>query len=165
MSQPPLKPSKAAASHPPAAEPRLSLDSRRARSGITAGVLLGSVLIAWAIGLVPLPLGLVFLLTLLVSLMQWLNLRIARRDSAFRRGGRRLRLPAPRPGERSSRLSPHLRGEVIYIVEAFAAVATIVAAVLLGLHVINPVPHFMVYVAGAWLFAAGALTILFPKVE
>jgi hypothetical protein len=37
--------------------------------------------------------------------------------------------------------------------------------VLLGLHVINPVPHFMVYVAGAWLFAAGALTILFPKVE
>jgi hypothetical protein len=164
VSQPPIKTSQGPAK-PPAAEPRLTPDSRRARSGITAGVLLGSVLIAWAIGVVPLPLGLVFLLTLLVSLMQWLNLRIARRDSAFRHAGRRLRLPAPRPGERSSRLSPHVRGEVIYIVEAFAAVATIVAAVLLGMHVINPTPHFMVYVAGAWLFAAGALTILFPKVE
>lgn len=165
MSQSPVKPSKPGASRPPAATPQLTADSRRARSGVTAGVLLGSVLIAWAIGLVPLPLGLVFLLTLLVSALQWLNLSIKRRDSAFRRDGRRLRLPAAAPGERSSRLSPHLRGEVVFIVEAFTAVATIVAAVLLGLHVINPTPHFMVFVAAAWLFTSGALTILFPKVE
>lgn len=165
MSQSPVEPSKASARKAPPPEARLTPDSRRARSGITAGVLLGSVLLVWAFGLVALPLALVFVLSLLVSLLQWLNLRIARRDSAFRRGGRALRLPRALPGERASRLSPHWRGEVIYIVEAFAALATILAAVLLGLHVINPVPHFMVFVAIAWLFAAGALTILFPKSE
>lgn len=143
----------------------LTLDSRRARSGITAGVLLASVLIAWALGVIALPLGVMFVLGLLVSAMQWLNLLVARRDSAFRRGGRRLRLPPPLPGERQYRLSPHVRGEVIYIVEAFAALATILAALLLGLHVINPVPHLMVFVAIAWMFAGGALTILFPKTE
>jgi hypothetical protein len=165
MSKDPKQPSKAGASNAPRAPASITLDSRRARSGITAGVLLVSVLLAWTLGLVALPLGVMFLLSLLVSAMQWLNLIIARRDSAFRRGGRRLRLPPPQPGERPYRLSPHVRGEVIYIFEAFAALATILVAVLLGAHVINPNPHLMVFVAIAWMFAGGALTILFPKTE
>ncbi len=159
MSQDPAPPRKAA---PPAP---LTPDSRRARSGITAGVLLGSVLVAWAVGVVALPLAVMFVLSVLVSLLQWLNLRIVRRDSAFRSGGRPLRLPPARAGQRAQRLSPHVRGEVIYIAEAFAALATLVTGVLLGVHVINPTPHLMVFVAAAWLFAAGALMILFPKTE
>jgi hypothetical protein len=161
MSQFPVKASKAA---PAAEKPARGADGWRARLGIALGGVLALLVIAQGAGWLPLSGLLVSVLALSVSQLQWANLTVARSDSAFRRNGRPLRRVAPPPpGQPARRLSTPLRAEPVYLIEAFAALITGLAALIIGAHALTPYPHPMIYLATASLFSACAIAILFPR--
>lgn len=165
MSQYPVKASRAegTSAEPVPAGLSPSFDRWRARLGIALGGALGLLAIAHAAGWLPLSGGVVFVVALVVSQLQWINLGVARGDSAFRRDGRPLRRDPPKPGQPPPRLSPHTRGKLVYVIEAFVALGTSLAALIVGAHLLTPDPHPMIYLATASLFTACALAILFPK--
>jgi hypothetical protein len=165
MSQYPVKASRADGPRSEPAPAKLSprSDRWRARIGIALGGALGLLAIAHAEGWLPLSGGVVWVVALFVSQLQWVNLGVARADSAFRRDGHPLRRDPPAPGQPPRRLSPHTRGKLVYVIEAFVALGTSLAALIIGAHLLTPDPHPMIYLATASLFTACALAILFPK--
>jgi hypothetical protein len=159
----PVKTSKrvaAMAGEPFPERPRAS-ERWRALLGIAASGVLAAIGIAQVAGLPILSPYALFGIGLVVWQLQWANLTLARTESAFRRNGRPLRREPPAPGQRA--LSPHTRGRLVYVLEAFAAVMTSIGTLLVGAHMMTPQPHPITYVACAAFLAVCAIAILFPK--
>jgi len=163
MSQHPVKASKrvAAMAGEPFPERGGAAERWRALLGIATGGTLAGLWLGQVAGLQVLSPHALFAVGLVVWQLQWANMTVARTESAFRRNGRPLRREPPAPGQRA--LSPHTRGRLVYVLEAFAAAATSVGTLLLGAHLMTPEPHPITYLVCTAFFAVTAFAILFPK--
>ena len=157
---------------------RLPLERQRALLGVGSALIVAALDLALAAGWVSGSPKTAYLATASVSVLQWLNLTVRRADSAFLRGGR-VRFQLLRPQVLPSQvLQPQVlqqkmqstarnapgRAEPVFVLEAIAAVVTLLVAVSLSVAALGVALHPALYLAVTLLFCVSLVVILFPSV-
>jgi hypothetical protein len=149
-----------------ASSPRTPSSGDRIRALISIAVAagLGATALARAAAWVSWSLPGLYMVMLLASQLQWLNLEYGRSDSAFRSAGRALFRVSSLATPAGARPSPEpVRAAPLFLLEAMATMGTSLSALFLSCSALWQSPPPALYVAAALLACIFLVVIFFPR--